>query len=96
MTSAEELRSIARSSTRTLYPRVLGNRLYGRLRAIDRPTLIIPGDDDQLVPIKATAYRAAKIVRDATLNVYPGGGHGLAQLQAEQFNANVLDFLRGA
>ena len=66
------------------------------LRAIDRPTLIIHGDDDQLVPIKATAYRAAKIVRDATLKVYPGGGHGLAQLQAEQFNADVLDFIRGA
>ena len=66
------------------------------LKAIDRPTLIIHGDDDQLVPIKATAHRAAKIIRDATLKVYPGGGHGLAQLQAEQFNADVLAFIRGA
>ncbi|WP_417767502.1 alpha/beta fold hydrolase [Stappia sp.] len=64
------------------------------LKAIDRPTLIVHGDDDQLVPIKATAHRAAEIVRDARLKIYPGGSHGLAQLQAEQFNADVLGFIR--
>jgi len=65
------------------------------LKAIKRPTLIIHGGDDQIVPIKASAHRAAEIVADATLKVYPDGGHGLAQLQAEEFNNDVLAFIRG-
>ncbi len=65
------------------------------LKAIDRATLIIHGDDDQIVPIEASASRAAEIVNNATLKVYKGGGHGLAQLQAEQFNADVLAFIQG-
>ncbi|MEO0854166.1 MAG: alpha/beta hydrolase, partial [Cyanobacteria bacterium J06648_11] len=64
------------------------------LKAIDCPALIIHGDDDQIVPIAASAYRAAEIVKNAQLKVYPGGSHGLAQTQAEQFNADVLDFIR--
>jgi non-heme chloroperoxidase len=65
------------------------------LKKIDRPTLFIHGDDDQIVPIKAAAQKAVKLVPDATLTVYPGGGHGLAQLQAEKFNADLLAFIRG-
>lgn len=65
------------------------------LKAIDRPTLIVHGDDDQIVPIRASAYRAVEIVKEATLKVYEGGAHGLAQLQAEQFNADVLSFIQG-
>lgn len=65
------------------------------LKAIDRPTLIVHGDDDQIVPIEASAHRAAEIVKNATLKVYEGGGHGLAQLQAEQFNNDVLSFIQG-
>ena len=65
------------------------------LKAIDRPTLIVHGDDDQIVPIKASAYLAKELVKDATLKVYKGSGHGLAQLQAEQFNADVLAFIQG-
>lgn len=64
------------------------------LKAITCPTLIIHGDDDQIVPIEASANRTAEIVQDATLKVYQGSGHGLAQLQAERFNADVLDFIR--
>lgn len=60
------------------------------LEAISRPTLVIHGDDDQIVPIKVSAHRAAEIVKDA----HPSGSHGLAQLQAEQFNADVLAFIR--
>ena len=67
----------------------------GDLRAIKVPTLIVHGDDDQIVPIKASAHRAAEIVDDATLKIYEGGGHGLAQLQAEEFNNDVLAFIRG-
>ncbi|WP_103225301.1 alpha/beta fold hydrolase [Roseibium marinum] len=65
------------------------------LKAIKRPTLIVHGGDDQIVPIKASAHRAAEIVADATLKIYPQGSHGLAQLQAEEFNKDVLAFIRG-
>ena len=64
------------------------------LKAIDVPTLVIHGDDDQIVPIDASGKLSAEIVRDARLLVYEGGGHGLAQLQAERFNADVLAFIR--
>jgi non-heme chloroperoxidase len=65
------------------------------LKKIDKPTLIIHGDDDQIVPIDAAARLSAKIVKDATLKVYPGGSHGLAQIQQDQFNADVLAFIKG-
>jgi len=64
------------------------------LKRIDRPTLIIHGDDDQIVPIAASAHRAAEIVPNATLKIYPGGSHGLAETEADRFNADVLDFIR--
>lgn len=64
------------------------------LKKIDRPTLIIHGDDDQIVPIAASAEKSAKIVRDAQLLVYKGGAHGLAEVQAEKFNADVLAFVK--
>jgi non-heme chloroperoxidase len=65
------------------------------LKAIDKPALIIHGDDDQIVPIAASAMKAAALVPNGKLEVYPGGGHGLAQVQAEKFNADVLAFIRG-
>lgn len=65
------------------------------LKAIDKPTLIIHGDADQIVPIKASAERSAKLVAGATLKVYPGAPHGLAETQADRFNADVLAFIRG-
>jgi non-heme chloroperoxidase len=64
------------------------------LKKIDKPTLIIHGDDDQIVPIKASAEKAAKIVEGAQLKVYPGGSHGLAQIEADKFNADVLAFIK--
>lgn len=64
------------------------------LKKIDVPTLIVHGDDDQIVPIAASAQLSAKLVPNATLKVYPGGSHGLAQIQAEQFNADLLAFIR--
>ncbi|MES5048184.1 alpha/beta hydrolase [Rhizobium nepotum] len=64
------------------------------LQRIDRPTLIIHGDDDQIVPIHASAHRAADIVPNATLKIYPGGSHGLAETEADRFNADVLTFIR--
>jgi non-heme chloroperoxidase len=64
------------------------------LKAIDRPTLIIHGDDDQIVPIKASAEKTAKLVNASTFKVYQGGCHGLAQVDADRFNADVLVFIR--
>jgi non-heme chloroperoxidase len=64
------------------------------LQRIDRPTLIIHGDADQIVPIEASAHRAAKIVPDATLKIYAGGSHGLAETEADRFNTDVLAFIR--
>ena len=65
------------------------------LKRIDVPTLIVHGDDDQIVPIGASAMLSSKIVRGATLKVYPGGSHGLAQTQQDAFNADLLAFIEG-
>jgi non-heme chloroperoxidase len=64
------------------------------LKKFDIPTLIIHGDDDQGTPIKATALRAATINPHATLKVYEGGTHMIPILQADQFNTDVLAFIR--
>jgi non-heme chloroperoxidase len=66
------------------------------LQRIDVPTLIIHGDDDQIVPIDASARRSAELVKDATLKVYSGAPHGLAQVapHKDNFNADLLEFIR--
>ena len=65
------------------------------LQKVDVPTLILHGDDDQIVPIVASAMISSKIVPNATLKVYPGSPHGLAQVQADRFNNDVLAFIQG-
>jgi non-heme chloroperoxidase len=65
------------------------------LKAIDVPTLILHGDDDQIVPIGASARKSVELVRDATLKVYPGAPHGLTGAHEEEFNADLLAFLAG-
>ncbi len=64
------------------------------LHKFDVPTLIIHGDDDQIVPIADAAYRSAEIVEGATLKVYPSGPHGLAAMRKDQLNADLLEFVR--
>jgi non-heme chloroperoxidase len=64
----------------------------GDLKKFDVPTLIIHGDDDQIVPIKISAERSAKIVKNATLKVYKGAPHGLMTTHQAQFNADLLEF----
>lgn len=64
------------------------------LRKIDVPTLIIHGDDDQIVPIGASGYASSKLVRNSTLKVYPGGPHGLADTHKDELNADLLAFLK--
>ncbi len=66
------------------------------LKKFDIPTLIIHGDEDQIVPIADSAYLSAEIVRGATLKVYPGGPHGLAATRKDQLNADLLEFVRSA
>ncbi len=64
------------------------------LKKFDVPTLIVHGDDDQIVPIAASALRSSKLVRNATLKIYPGAPHGLAYTHKDQLNADLLAFLR--
>jgi non-heme chloroperoxidase len=63
------------------------------LKKFDVPTLIMHGDDDQIVPIGAAALMSAKIVKNATLKVYPGFPHGMPTTYADQINADLLEFL---
>jgi non-heme chloroperoxidase len=65
------------------------------LRKMSIPTLIIPGDDDQIVPIDAASKRSAEIAPKATLKIYPGAPHGLPITHQDQLNADLLAFLRG-
>lgn len=67
--------------------------LSADLAKIDVPTLFIHGDDDQIVPIDASARRAVQMVPGAMLKVYPGGAHGLTATQKDQFNNDLLAFL---
>lgn len=65
----------------------------GDLEKFDVPTLIVHGDDDQIVPIAASALLSAKLVKQATLKVYAGAPHGIATTHAAQFNADLLEFI---
>jgi non-heme chloroperoxidase len=64
------------------------------LKKFDVPTLILHGDDDQIVPIGAAALRSVKLVPNATLKIYAGAPHGLAYTHKDQLNADLLAFLR--
>jgi non-heme chloroperoxidase len=66
------------------------------LKTFDVPPLIIHGDDDQIVPIGASALLSAKLVKHATLKVYPGAPPGLASTRKDQLNADLLAFLKGS
>jgi non-heme chloroperoxidase len=64
------------------------------LKKFDVPTLILHGDDDQIVPIGASALLSSKIVKGATLKVYPGAPHGMCSTLKDQVNAELLAFLQ--
>jgi non-heme chloroperoxidase len=65
------------------------------LKKFDVPTLVMHGDDDQIVPIGAAGLMSAKIVKDATLKVYPGFPHGMCTTNPEQINEDLLSFFKG-
>ncbi len=64
------------------------------LKKIDVPTLVLHGDDDQIVPIADSALLSAKLVKKATLKVIPGGPHGMCSTLKNQINAELLAFLQ--
>jgi non-heme chloroperoxidase len=64
------------------------------LAKFDVPTLVIHGDDDQIVPISVGGMRAVKMIKNATLKVYKGAPHGLMSTNKEQFNADLLQFAK--
>ncbi len=65
------------------------------LKKFDVPTLIMHGDDDQIVPIGASALLSSKIVKGATLKVYPGLPHGMCSTHKDRVNADLLAFFKG-
>jgi len=64
------------------------------LKKIDVPTLILHGDDDQIVPIGASAMMSSKIVRNAELKIYKGAPHGMCTTHKAQVNQDLLDFIK--
>ncbi len=64
------------------------------LARFDVPTLVLHGDDDQIVPIGASAHETVRIVKQAVLKIYEGADHGLTQTHQDRFNADLLDFIR--
>lgn len=64
------------------------------LKKIDVPTLIIHGDDDQIVPIESSALSTEKMVKNSKLKVYASGSHGLSDANIDQLNADLLAFIK--
>jgi len=65
------------------------------IKQIDIPTLLLHGDDDQIVPIADSALLSSKLISKATLKVYPGAPHGLMATHRDQFNSDLLGFIQG-
>jgi non-heme chloroperoxidase len=63
------------------------------LKRFDVPTLILHGDDDQIVPIGTSALRSSRLVKDAKLKVHPGAPHALMDTHKNEINADLLAFL---
>ena len=59
------------------------------------PTLIMQGDDDQIVPYKGAAELQAKLLKNATLKLYPGFPHGMLTTYADMVNPDLLTFIKG-
>ena len=64
------------------------------LKRFDVPTLVLHGDDDQIVPIGASALRSAKLIKNATLKVYKGAPHGMCTTLKDQVNEDLLAFIK--
>jgi non-heme chloroperoxidase len=65
------------------------------LKAIDVPTLVMQGDDDQIVPYKDAVLLQAKLIKNSTLKVYPGYPHGMLSVHADVVDPDLLAFIKG-
>jgi non-heme chloroperoxidase len=65
------------------------------LKKFDVPTLILHGDDDQIVPIQASALLSSKLIKGAHLKIYPGAPHGMCTTLKNEVNADLLGFIQG-
>jgi len=65
------------------------------LKKFDVPTLVLQGDDDQIVPYKNAALLQAKLVKNATLKIYKGASHGMCTTHKHQVNEDLLAFIKG-
>jgi non-heme chloroperoxidase len=68
--------------------------LTADLARFDVPTLVLHGDDDQIVPIGASAMRSSKLIANATLKIYQGAPHGMCTTLKDRVNAELLAFLK--
>jgi len=89
----EVARYLGRHGTKRAAKAVLIGAVTEDLAKIDVPTLILHGDDDQIVPIQASALKSSKIVTTSTLKIYPGAPHGLTGAHEQEFNKDLLDFI---
>jgi len=64
------------------------------LKSIDAPTLVMQGDDDQIVPYKGAALLQVKLLKNATLKLYPGFPHGMLTTYSETINQDLLAFIK--
>jgi non-heme chloroperoxidase len=64
------------------------------LKKIDVPTLILHGDDDQIVPIRASAMLSAELVKNAELKIYEGGSHSMCTTEKDKVNRDLLEFIK--
>src|SRR6202030_2941234 len=65
------------------------------LKRFDVPTLILHGDDDQIVPIAASALLSSKLIKNAQLKIYKGAPHGMCSTYKDKVNADLLAFIKG-
>jgi non-heme chloroperoxidase len=65
------------------------------LKKVDVPTLVMHGEDDQVVPIRDAAMRSIKMLKNGTLKTYPGYPHGMATIHADVINKDILEFIQG-
>ena len=66
------------------------------LQKFDVPTLVLHGEDDQIVPVKDSARKSARLIKGAKDIYYPGAPHGITATHQDQVNADLLAFLKGA
>ncbi|HCJ74767.1 MAG TPA: alpha/beta hydrolase, partial [Agrobacterium sp.] len=65
------------------------------LKNISVPTLVLHGEDDQIVPIADSAHKSVKLLKNGTLKTYPGFSHGMLTVNADVLNADLLAFIKG-